>query len=288
MTVHTNRLFLSVGIAFTLIFAVLFSLRLDLFGKIKNGSAIPEVLSAGSIPKRDTWMNIYQKDRRIGYSHKQFSEADIGYVVQEPVFMRINTMGMIQDVHLTTKGRLHPDFTLAAVDFNLNSGRFSFSASGRLDGSLLAVRTESADAVRNFTVNLDKKTYLVAGLVNAVGAYGFKPGDRLTLDIFDPVTMSQQPVKIIVEDREEVSIGGVTHATTKILLNFKGANQLAWIDDNGEIIKEKGLLGIRLEKTTRADALSDFQFASSDDLARYASDPTKLAKKYPEGHKRIK
>ena len=282
MTVHTNRLFLSVGIAFTLIFAVLFSLRLDLFSKIKIGPAIPDALSTGSIPQRDTWMNIYQKDRRIGYSRKQFSEADAGYVVQETVFMRINTMGMIQDVHLTTTGRLHPDFTLAAVEFNINSGRFSFSASGRLDGSILAIRTESADTVRNFTVNLNKKTYLVAGLVNAVGAYGFKPGDRLTLDIFDPVTMSQQPVKIIVEDREEVSIGGVTHATTKILLNFKGANQLAWIDDNGEILKEKGLLGIRLEKTTRADALSEFQIASSDDLTLFASVPSNVEFENPQ------
>ena len=287
MTLYKNRFFLSAGITFVLIFAVLFSFRLDLFGKIRIRSTVPATLSPGSIPGKDTWMNIYQQDRKIGYSHRRFSETESGYIVQETVFMRINTMGMIQDVHLSTQGRLHSDFTLSSIDFDITSGRFSFSASGRMDGSVFHVRTESADTTRNLQINLSGKTYLVAGLVYAAGAHGYNPGDRLVLDIFDPVTMQQQPVKMIIEDREDVTLGGVTHSATKILLNFKGANQLAWIDDNGEILKEKGLLGIRMERTTREDAFSQFEFASSDDLTQLASIPSQVRFDNPEALKHL-
>jgi hypothetical protein len=287
MVLYKNRLFLSAGITFALIFAVLLSFRLDLYGKIKIRSTVPATLSPGAIPGKDTWMNIYQQDRKIGYSHRRFSETENGYSVQETVFMRINTMGMIQDVHLSTKGRLHRDFTLSSIDFNINSGRFSFSANGRMDGSALNVRTESADTTRRFKINLSGRTYLVAGLVHAAGAQGYKPGDRLVLDIFDPVTMSSQPVKMIFEDREDVILGGIKHSATKVLLNFKGANQLAWIDDNGEILKEKGLLGIRMERTTREDAFAQFEYASSDDLTQLASIPSNVKFETPATLKRL-
>ena len=44
--------------------------------------------------------------------------------------MRINTMGMIQDISLNTKSRLNPDFTLQELDFEISSGRFRFSVRG--------------------------------------------------------------------------------------------------------------------------------------------------------------
>lgn len=271
MSVYRQKSFLTAGIVFGLVFAVLFSIRLDLFGKIVFGPAIPDNISPESVPERDTWMSIYQKDRKIGYSHKRFFKEETGFTVQETVFMRINTMGMIQDIHLNTKGRLHPDFTLSGFDFEINSGRFSFSAHGRVDGKVLAVRTESAGVERKFKVKLRDKPFLVAGLVDAVGAYGLKPGDRIAFNIFDPVSMGQEPVNVSVMDQENIRIMGIDHKATKMLLNFKGANQFAWIGENGEILKEKGLLGIRLEKTTRAEAVSDFKFASSEDLTRLAS-----------------
>ena len=260
MSVYRQKSFLSAGIVFALVFAVLFSIRLDLFGKIEFGPAIPDNISPDSVPERDTWMSIYQKERKIGYSHKTFFKEETGFTVQETLFMRINTMGMIQDIHLNTTGRLHPDFTLSEIDFKINSGRFSFSTHGRVDGKVLAVRTESAGAEQKFKVKLKRRPFLVAGLVDAVGAYGLKPGDRIAFNIFDPVSMGQEPVNVSVVDQEIIRIMGTGHKATKVLLNFKGANQFAWIGENGEILKEKVLLGIRLEKTTHEDAKKDFNF----------------------------
>jgi hypothetical protein len=262
MPVYRNKSFLIAAAVCLISFVLLLAVRLDLTSKIFTGPKILDGIYLESLPESETWMNIYQKDQKIGYSHKTFSRQENGFVVGEKVFMRINVMGMIQDINLNTRGRLNADFSLSSIDFAIHSGRFSFSARGRVSGKALAVRTESAGTSRHFRIQLKNKPYLVTGLVHAIGALNLKPGNQVTFDIFDPVSMGQQPVNISVVGQEVIAIMGADRKTTKMLLNFKGANQFAWIGEKGEILQEKGLLGIRLEKTARSDALSAFQTGS--------------------------
>mgnify|MGYP002063460951 CR=1 FL=1 len=82
--------------------------------------------------------------------------------------MRINTMGMIQDISLNTKSRLNPDFTLQALDFEISSGRFRFSVRGSVDGNVLQVTTESAGSSRQLEIPVNGKTYLINSIMGAV------------------------------------------------------------------------------------------------------------------------
>ena len=271
MPVYRNKSFLIAGAVFLISFALLFAIRLDLPSKIFTGPKLLDNIYLESLPESETWMNIYQKDQKIGYSHKTLSKREDGFTVMETVFMRINVMGMVQDINLNTRGHLNADFSLSSIDFNIHSGRFSFSARGRVSGKVLAVKTESAGSSRHFQIQLKNKPYLVTGLVHAIGTLNLKPGNQITFDIFDPVTMGQQPVNVSVVGQEVITIMGANRKATKMLLNFKGANQFAWIGDKGEILQEKGLLGIRLEKTARSDALSAFQTGSGEDLTRLVS-----------------
>ncbi len=116
------------GALFALAFSVLFIIRLDLLNKIFSTPQTLSISSLSVIPERDTWMNIFQKDKKIGFSHKTFTKKKKGYLLQENVFMRINTMGMVQDINLKTHGVLNDDFTLSSFNFKSSSGRFAFSA----------------------------------------------------------------------------------------------------------------------------------------------------------------
>jgi len=48
--------------------------------------------------------------------------------------MRINTLGMVQDINLKTHGVLNDDFTLSSFNFKISSGRFAFSAKLKAQG----------------------------------------------------------------------------------------------------------------------------------------------------------
>jgi hypothetical protein len=271
MSIVQHKRFWLFGSFFGLAFLVLFSIRM---GWIQNILSRPKTLSLESfseVAERDTWMNIFQNNRKIGFSHSIFSKLDTGYRVKETVFMRINTMGMVQGINLKTEGRLHPDFTIASIKFKINSGRFQFAVDAKLSDHVMTVQTKSAGDSRRLQIKIKDKPYLFAGILNAVTSTKPKPGEKFAFHIFDPGTLTQQPVHVEVIGHEHIELAGEQIAATKIAMSLKGATQLAWIDDNGDVLKEKGLLGIQLQKTNRQDALYGQPLAASQDLTETAS-----------------
>ena len=123
---------------------------------------------------------------------------------------------------------------------------------------------------------------MTAGIIDAVMASDLSPSEVLTVEVFDPATMSQQSVDIKLIGKEDIMIMGHVRTARKVSLDFKGLTQTAWIGESGEILKEQGLLGISLEKTTRDDALFGLPLESSDDLTKIASVPSNMVIKSPE------
>jgi len=270
------------------LFLTLFSLRLGFLDKNPADPFSIALSSDASVPEKDTWKNIFQNGEKIGVSHSTLSKLPTGYQLQETLFLRINTMGMVQDISLSTGGRLHPDFSLAAFDFKISSGRFQFTAKGSVSDNTLTIISQSSGPPRKDTINLDQKLYLATGVIDAVMASVFDDSQVLTLFVFDPATMSRQPVDIRILGREDIRIMGQTRKARKLSLSFKGATQLAWIGESGEILKEQGLLGISLEKTSRTDALFGLPVGSSQDLTEVASVPANIRIENPERLDRLR
>jgi hypothetical protein len=257
-----------------MIFLFLFAFRMELPGKMFSGPPALDPETVGRVEERSTWMTIYQGPEKIGYARKLFEKRVDGFRMSESVFMRINTMGMIQDLSIRTRGELKADFSLSQFDFEIRSGRFSFSAAGKVRNHLLRVQTRSSGESRSFDIRLKRPLYMAAAALETVNVYGLDIGEYYQIDVFDPLTMSNEPAKITIVSREEITIDGRPFSTTKVMLTFKGAKQFAWIDENGEVLREKGLLGIHMEKTEREEALADFSADSAGDLTRMASVPS--------------
>ena len=256
---------------FGLLFAILFSFRL---GAVNTFNPVSEELASFPIervPEKDSWMNILQNGRKIGSSHTFISKTAKGYLLKETLYIRLNTMGLTQDLILKTAGKLNNDFTLSSFDFEISSGRFHFSAQGAVSGNVLSVKTHNFGYSKDVHLKIKEKIYVSSGIVDAAYASGMKPGDEFTLHVFDPVSMSSEPVSIKVMGKENILNMGIQKNSMKMAIQYQGTTQLVWIDENGEVLKEKGLLGFSLEKTTRKDALFGLLDESSQDLAEIAS-----------------
>ncbi len=271
MIVHKSKTFWIAGSIFTVVFAVLFSIRLGILEKIFYQPRSLSLTAINSVSERNTWMNIFQDKRKIGFSHTRFNTDPTGYRLTQTVHMRINTMGMVQNISLNTKSRLNSDFTLQELDFEISSGRFHFSVQGAVDGKILHVTTQSAGSSRRLDIPINDKLYVMNGIMDAVAATDLQTGDKYAFTIFDPASMGQVDVIAEVIGPERIEVGGIDQTATRISMNFKGVSQLAWIGENGDIIKEKGLLGISLVKTDRKDALNGLAIQSSQDLTKFAS-----------------
>ncbi|MEN8245887.1 MAG: transglutaminase-like domain-containing protein [Thermodesulfobacteriota bacterium] len=288
MSAHRKKSLWAAAVVFALIFGALFSIRTGLFQRSEEQDRMAALSAAENFADKNAWMNIFQGDQKIGFSHTSYTRTSDGFRFNETVFMRINTMGMIQDISLSSNGLLHEDFSLASFSFEVSSGRFDFIANGAVSDTELALETGSHGSMQSMTVPLQEKIYFTSGIVQAASAAELKPGDRITLRVFDPVAMGQESIVLSVLGDEEIRVMDRPLTATKISLEFKGSQQLAWIDANGDILKETGMLGISLEKATREEAMNGLPVRPSQDLTEMASIPSNIDIRDPEALSTLK
>ena len=273
MTIYRLKLNWIIGGLFILTFTFLLILRLGILEEGEAEHKGGRIFNAQTKTDRETWMNIFQQGEKIGYAHRQFYKTVEGYRIFESVFMQINIMGMLQDIRFKTEGNFHHDLTLSSFDFELQSSLFRFKARGVLKGKILTLFTEKPGFEQKIDLPLEKEPYLSVGILEALIHEDLKPGDSKTFHVFDPTTMAQRPVKVVVLTEETIPIMGRQEKAKKVSVHFMGVPQFAWIGEDGTVLKEEGSLGIGLEQVTKDEALNKMTLSPGADLAEIVSIP---------------
>src|SRR3972149_1855892 len=270
------------GGAFALLFLSLLSFRLGLFSE--NTSAGRKInRSIAALPEREAWFSISQEGSKIGYAHRRFLPTKAGYHVTETVFLRINTMGVVQALRFRTEGELDSRMVLKSFNFDLNSGLFRFDARGEVRDGLLILYAGLPGENRKMEIDLPEPLHLSAGIFEISRFAGLKPGESRTLHVFDPVSMGERPVTVTLSRGEETLLHrGKKRRARKVSVNFMGAEQFAWLGEDGAVLKEKGILGITLEEAPRQEALEGIDQGGSGDLTDIASIPANKTINDPE------
>jgi hypothetical protein len=262
-----------VGSLFALTFAILLILRLGIFQKVEENNQVDRALDVRTRMDRETWMNIYQQEQKVGYAHRQFFKTVEGYRVLESVFMQVNTMGMVQDIRFKTEGNLRPDLTLSSFLFELQSSLFHFKARGVLDGKILTLFTGMPGAEHKIDLPFEREVHLPIGILEALNGENLKPGESRTFYVFDPATVAERPVKVVAAGEETIPVMGRQEKAKKVSVDFMGAPQFAWIGKDGTVLKEEGSLGLKLEQVTKEEALNKVTLSPGADLTEIASIP---------------
>ncbi len=256
-----------------LLFAALLAVRLGYLQRNETGPALVST-AKGS----EAWMAILQDGRKVGYAHRSLEPRGNGYRLAEFARMRINTMGLSQDIQVRTEGRLHPDLSLASFTFELQSSMFDFRAQGEVKGKTL----EIVVGKDRMEVPLKEKVYLTAAVLEGAWGSGLKPNQSKTFFVFDPATMGQRPVRITMVGSEVLDIMGRRQTTRKLAVDFMGASQTAWVGEDGSVVQEEGFLGIRIKRVGKEEAMSGGLPAAGRDLTEVVSVPANVVIEQPE------
>ncbi len=283
MAIYKKRTFWIPGIAALVLFSAMMYFRL---GFHHNAAAVKDRPFSSAMETQqtpgETWMNIFQNDTKIGYSHRRLTTAAGGYFIDEKTVMNINTMGLVQEVMVTSSSTTNQDFALEAFKFSIASGTFHFVVNGKVKENSLHLYTHSAtDAggageVNTLEIPLENRPYLTSAILPATVASGLESGNEMTLFLFDPSTMGQAPATVKMVGSDPIVINGEKIAAQKITLSFKGTSQSAWVDEKGLILKEQGMLGISLVKTTQKEAIGDIDPEGMADLTTLVSVPANV------------
>lgn len=279
MSSTPNKSLLLGAAGFLAVFSLLFAYRYSLFRAAEPSATVyrlPEGASTLSIYV-ESWKRIRQGDQAVGYAHRRVAGEADGYRLWDTIRMRLNTQGYVQDVAVESQTRLNEDYSLQSVAIRLQSGVFFFKATAEVRSEALTVVTRTGGDERRLSIPLPTPPYVSAGVLMAMGGRRTQAGERFVFPLFDPVTLALSPLEVEVGADVDLAVDGRQMDAKRLVMRLKGAEQTVWLSHKGEILKESGLFGIVMEKTTREQALLALSSDPQGDLAGQAAVRTNRA-----------
>ncbi|MBI9075780.1 MAG: transglutaminase domain-containing protein [Desulfatibacillum sp.] len=262
------------GLTAVLVFGILFSFRIGYFDKAPKEIPKQFLDLEVEIPgQSQNYLNILQNGKKIGYVMSTMAKRENGYMVGETAYMELTAMGTVQKTRMVTTANLNPDMTLDSMTFQLSSEMVSFTARAWMEGSVLKVRTGKGKDESIMEFPMKSPPMIDAGLLHMQAVKNLKAGEEVVYPVFDPATMGNWDTTIRMVGMDTVKILDETVSAKKLEISFMGQTQTAWISEEGEMLVQEGLMGLRLEKTSRLRALDEETIEGGDDLFALATVP---------------
>jgi Transglutaminase-like superfamily len=236
--------------------------------------AAPLPAAAGAPGDREEWFTVQRDGQRVGWAHRVTGPSESGVRMTEDMVVALAMLGTPQ--RLRTSLVAETDATrqgLRRFRFSLVSPAATFSASGESDGQRLQVHYGPAGDDHALTLPLSEPIALPSTLRPRVLSGDRTPGTRYTAPVFNPFTLKNEPLTIVVEGRERVAGPDGPVDALVIAEEHQGLRARAWIADDGSTVREEGTLGFTLARTTSAEALSVDSALAAVDLAVSARIP---------------
>lgn len=257
----------------TAAFLGLLLVRLDLPGRLTGHPQDPPVPAAAPGFAREFWMTVHQQERRIGFAAGRIARRPEGWELEETMLLRIRALGLVQSVGLTTRAELAPDLALRRFRFEAGSGGLRFRAEGETEGEQLRAVLDSGSGPQTVEIRVPGRTTLSAAILPALAGRTLRPGERFSFDVFDPVAFAVIPAEAEVLEREELSLAGGPIPAWRLRLSLRGVAQTLWVDDAGELLRARSILGLRLERASREEARERIDALAGEDWAELAAIP---------------
>lgn len=217
--------------------------------------------AAGVLPAAPSldseWMGLYLNNKKIGYSRQTFRKLGTGYRFEQFSLMRVSVMNVTQNVRVTVDGETGPDFALRTFSASLTSGVGDFTAQGHVEGKELVVAMRMGKEQSTQRLPLDEPIYLPASARRSLAGAMVEPGRGRTMRVFDPSTMTHQPMTVVVEGREEIPLRGGGKANAwRVREEFRGVTNTVWFDEQGRVLREAGPLNMVAQRESADEAVS--------------------------------
>jgi hypothetical protein len=204
------------------------------------------------------WNGIYYRGDKIGFSVSQTQPTDDGYEIRQDGRLQMTLLGSPASVRERSTVIVDRAFSLRRFEFSLDPGTGPIRVSGRLDGRTLHLSIASSAGERTETRELPEPPILELNLPRTLAARGLEEGQIHEIQLFNPATLSNTPMRVEVQAREVVRVAGRPVPAFRVEKRFAGFVTRSWITDVGEVVKEESPTGFLVVRETpeRAQTLA--------------------------------
>ena len=230
-------------------------------------------LPATGITARDEWFGVYKDGRKIGHAHREVAEQSGGWHFTETSVVKLAMLGVPQTLRSELRAETDERFALRAFAYTLVTPATTFTANGTSDDRTLRARYGPKGHESDLVLPLTEPIALPSTLRPRVLADHPSPGARYTLPVFSPLTAKSEPLTFVVEARERLATAAGPVDTLRIAEEHQSVRTRAWIDDDGNVVREEALLGFTLEREPRERATAGADAGAPIDLVAASGIP---------------
>ena len=217
------------------------------------------------------WMEIYLKDSKVGYSMTQINPLGADYLIWEEIVLNLNLMGQTNVMRTTIRSIVDQGFRLKHFTLRIDSGVVRFQVSGKVEGMRMRIETGEGTRKKTHTIELAGLPVTGSGMSQFFRGRSLKTGESFEFLIFDPSTMAQKGIVVTVMERESIVINRIKYPTFRLETEMWGQKLIFWVDEAGEILKEKGFMGFTLIRSSAATAPRGLKEGTSYDFYEMAA-----------------
>ena len=252
---NKRRIFNILGILIIAFWFVMMGLLVKRLEFNSTAAEKTDATAAGDIDSAEKeWKEIFLKDRKVGYSVSFIRPFEKGYFIQDEVFLQLNLMGLDKGIYTITQTNVDEKFILKDFIYKMNSGIVSYNISGKVEGDRLLVKTGKGKEQRTTEVILSEPPVISAGMEHIFKTKNIHVGDSFKVPFFDPSTMIQKVSLFKVAARESLKIKRIDYSAFRLETEMWGNTMTIWVDDAGVILKEQGMMGLVMIKSSAANA----------------------------------
>ncbi|MHB9038305.1 MAG: transglutaminase domain-containing protein [Armatimonadota bacterium] len=225
---------------------------------------------AFSVPY-ENWMGSYVGDKKIGYMSYKVDNADFegtkGYRIASVLNNRLTILGADLTQLVTTVVYTDPNYAPLREDFTVASGGKSTTIRATFHKDTIDCVVSAGSGVSNQTVPIPKGVSLVGDAMFVMPDAKLEVGNEYTMHYFNPLTLAVEDLKVKVERREKITVGGKDYDTVVLTNSTQMGEMTIWQDKDGDCIQLQAVMGIRMLKETEKEASSGMDSAASEDFA---------------------
>ena len=208
----------------------------------------------------DEYMKISFQGRQIGYSQSTVdlneAEGHHEYLVGNRTILQLNVMGTRQWISVSTRATVDMQYALQDFAFVLSSAGYAINVDGERAGpDTFRATVRSAGSTQRFKVTVPRDAVIYSPMTE-MALKALAPGKTVTLRMFNPVTLSAQPVTVRALRRDTIRCRHEDIEATVLAATTEGMETLSWIDRDGRVLRQETPFGWTLEACSSTEALS--------------------------------
>ena len=237
---------------------------------------LDEILQNVDLLSESSWMGVYINGEKVGYVHTELTRSEEGgYLVREFSRLAGAMMGVGQDMKMRMDVVTDDRLALISFDGYLEADPYTTAFAGYVADEILSIQVTAGGQTTEKSIPAPGPIYLTQAIKPLLQRGRLNQGDSITLAGFDPLSLKMQDLVVIGGDLKSYGPrmfdGRLVRGLTTRMAGFESK---VYMDENGDILREVGPLGMVMKREEMNEALNlEGGSGSVDFLSIYAIKP---------------